>query len=297
MKKRELLEIYREFLPDRVNKLESGIEKIPDELGTSGVWKILEEPLNKWKKNRKSLRTLPVVNVYNNVLDEKLSNSVVESLLCLDAWIGSMDDEIDTKNISKRDKIFNICNTAFSGGIGILNLPEGEKEGLRNLFFEYLTELFQIPNVEKKTLLAIKEAKSDVREVKFVRSFYSYRSIDIDLFAKIPGIVNDIDDKVFGTVVKDLEVFRARELILKDIVDVERDLKDEDFTALMVLMDKYDDFDKVIGEVEDVLNYFSYSDFSRGKYRKVLKKLEENKDYERDLEKGFNLVKKKGFEL
>ncbi len=300
MNKREIIETYRDFLPENVSRMESNIERVPEDVETAGVSSILENPVKKWEEKRKSLRTLPAVNVYNEVLDHKLSKSTVSSLACLDAWIGAMDDEIDTKNISKDEKIAHVCNTAFSGSIGLVNLPEEHMEEIKKTLLTYLTELFQIPKVEKEVLITLRDTESLEKELDTAVKFYNYRSMDIDVFAKIPGLIHCLDEEdseKFEDVVRDLEIFRARELILKDIKDIKRDLKDEDYTAAIILMKKYDSHKKVHERIRKILNAFSYSERSKNSYRQELQDLEINCDLEKEIEKGFKKVKEADINL
>jgi len=134
---------------------------------------------------------------------------------------------------------------------------------------QYLTDLFQIPIVEQNAVETIQTATDHEKAVNAAHRCYAYRARDIDAFARIPAHIYNPDEPTTEQLISDLHTYRARQLLFKDIRDVERGLHD-DPTPVIAFMEQAPDAPTVRDTVEDLYRSFNYSDASAGVYQQQL---------------------------
>lgn len=250
-------EIYKNLVED-VREREAELQK-DDGFGdkeVTGVSKLLERPPETWENDQKSLRTAPSVFVYEES-GQEVDESTRELLTGLDASINVLDDIIDTKDLGKRERVELTANAAFSGMLSFTNTPDEYRDEVQDMVTQYLTELFQIPMVEEEEIDNIREAETVDDAIEPSRASYSYRSRDIDAFAQIPSLFNNQDYP--NQITEDLQNFRAKELVIKDIHDISRDLQDDDITPVIELMNKAESKQDAYTAVEKLIESFDYS--------------------------------------
>ena len=76
----------------------------------------------------------------------------------------------------------------------------------------------------------------------------------------------------------DLQAYRARRLLFKDISDVERDLRDDDMTPVIQLLQHHETTDELVAAVMDLYHRFSYSETGHERYGDQLYELEGKPD-------------------
>lgn len=231
--------------------------------------------VDSWESGRKSLRTVPVCNVYAAHCGRDVPASVKRSLTGLDATINVLDDIIDTKQLEKETKIALTINAAFSGVLLVENCPADAREAVSELLFDYYTGVFQIPLVERELLERMREASFPAERRDAASSLYAYRARDIDAFARFPAVAMAVDEASEQRLVDDLRAYRCRRLLFKDIADVERDLDDDDRTPVIQLLESCDTTEDVVREIEELYAGFEYSEAGRREYGDVLLELED----------------------
>jgi len=273
----DIEQIYSDLI-DTVEERERRLEQDILHGESFGVHTSLERSLQAWKEGRKSLRTLPVIQAYEAVLNDPVADTVKRTLTGLDATINVLDDIIDTRTLEKPEKIELTANVAFAGMLAFTNIPAHYQDRAVDTITQYLTELFQIPLVENRTVTTIQNTTSVDEIVQAASRCYAYRARDIDAFATLPGILHEVDDERRTQLVDDLRVYRAHELIYKDIADVPIDLRDADLTPTIAIMEQSSDPSIVERCLIRIHDQFTYSTASQGVYRQELLSLEREPD-------------------
>jgi len=256
-------EIYDELVKD-VERREKDLQENDQAIDeVTGVSRLLKRPPETWENDQKSLRTAPSVFVYEEA-GHQVDKSTRELLTGLDASINVLDDIIDSKDLGKRERVELTANAAFSGMMSFSNTPDEYRDEVQDMVTQYLTELFQIPMIEEEEIGKIRQAEDVNDAIEPSRESYSYRARDIDAFARIPSLFNDKEYP--NSLTEDLRSFRARELIIKDIHDVARDLNDNDITPVIELMNKAESKQEAYDAVESLIDSFDYTAQGREEY-------------------------------
>jgi hypothetical protein len=248
-------EIYGELVED-VREREQELQENDLETEAAGVAGLLERPVETWEDNEKSLRTAPVIVAYEES-GHGVQQSAREMLTGLDASINVLDDIIDTQDLGKQEKVELTANAAFSGMLAFGSTPEQYQDEVRGVVTQYLTELFQIPMVEERELGRVRGSDSVEDALDPSCSSYGYRARDIDAFSQIPSVMNGIEYP--NSLTEDLRSFRAKELVLKDVHDVPRDLEDGDITPVIEIMDMADSEEEAYQAVRNLVDSFEYT--------------------------------------
>jgi hypothetical protein len=203
---------------------------------------------------------------------------VVELLTGLDATVNTLDDAIDTKELSVETRISLTVNAAFSAVLMIENCPRGSRTEIRDVLTEYFTALFQIPLVERQLFQSMQDATTKRERQTAAQHIYAYCARDIDAFARLSAVVHEISSETEQQILQDLRTYRARRLLFKDIRDVERDLVDEDMTPIIQFIRHHDSVAPVEEAIEKLYGSFSYTDSGEAYYGDVLRELEDAPD-------------------
>ncbi|MFC4359143.1 hypothetical protein ACFO0N_14445 [Halobium salinum] len=242
---------------------------------TAGLGDLLHDVVDNWESGRKSLRTVPVCNVFARELDRPVSEETKRLATGLDAIINVYDDIIDTRELTTEAKIAYTVNAAFSGVAMVESCPPGAREAVNEVLLDYFTAVFQIPLVERTLFERMEAMTSRHLQLNAAATLYRYRARDIDAFAELPAAVMDVDADVADRLRADLRAYRARRLLFKDIGDVERDLDDGDTTPVVYFLQTCETTEAVVDAVEELYARFTYSDVGRDRYGDVLTELED----------------------
>lgn len=269
----EIYRIYRDLIEDISIREEKHRDEIPIE-GTAELPTHLDDIVNDWETGRKSLRTVPVANVYAEEFERSLEESVLRTLTGLDATVNVLDDIIDSQSPTPESRVRLTVNAAFSSVLVAENLPTENRDQANDLLRQYFTALFQIPLVERRLFDEMKAVASDPeREAAAVKS-YSYRARDIDIFARLPAISSGVEPDIEQRLVQDLRTYRARRLLFKDIYDVPRDLSDGDITPIIHVLRNGRSVDETVETIERIYAEFEYTNKGIQQYGSILKHLE-----------------------
>jgi hypothetical protein len=273
----EIEQLYADLVEDVSTREKQLREELPIE-STAEIHTHLRGVVNDWKSGRKSVRTVSVCEVYTQELDKPLEESLKQLLTGLDASINVLDDIIDTQELTPQIRIGLTVNAAFSAVLLAENCPPETRDEVGNQLREYFTALFQIPLVEQRLFALMKNAETEDQRQEAAEQIYAYRSRDIDAFADIAAVVTDLDTETKSRVRHDLQAYRARRLLFKDISDVERDLRDDDMTPVIQLLQHHETTDELVAAVMDLYHRFSYSETGHERYGDQLYELEGKPD-------------------
>lgn len=273
----EIGQLYSDLAEDVSTRERQLREELPIE-STAEIHAHLRGVVEDWKNGRKSVRTVPVCEVYRLEIGEPLEESLIQLLTGLDASINVLDDIIDTQELTPQVRIGLTVNAAFSVVLLVENTPPRARDEVGNQLREYFTALFQIPLVEQRLFALMEDAETEDQRQQAAEQIYAYRSRDIDAFADIAAVVSDLDTETKPRVRHDLRTYRARRLLFKDIRDVERDLRDDDMTPVIQLLRHHETTDEIVAAVMDLYRRFSYSEVGNKRYGDRLDELEGEPD-------------------
>jgi hypothetical protein len=269
----DIHQIYQELADDVRMREQALADEVPVD-ATAKLAALLEQVVTDWESGRKSLRAVPVLTVYQNHLDEPVSDDIKCLLTGLDALINVLDDIVDTPDAPTKLRIRLAFNAAIAPPLFWRHVPPVHTDELGDLLMQYLVEVFQIPLVENKLLDRFQAADSRRQRLQTARELYAYRARVIGAFAKIPAVVHDVDAETTSRIVGDLCAFRARQLLFKDIHDVERDVRDDDETPVSWLLEHEFEMAMITSFISDLYGEFSYSEAGREAYGELLYLLE-----------------------
>ncbi|WP_436907471.1 hypothetical protein [Halosimplex marinum] len=269
----EIGQIYADLAKDVSVREERLREELPIET-TAEIHTHLHSTVDDWETGRKSLRTAPVCTAYAHELDRPIEESLKKLLAGLDANVNVLDDVIDTRDLSPQLRIGLTVNAAFSAVLLAEHCPSDARDEIRDLLRDYFTALFQIPLVEQRLFASMAAATDEAQRHEAATQIYAYRSRDIDAFTDIAAVVTELNTETKQRLRRDLRTYRARRLLFKDIRDVERDLRDDDTTPVIHLLQHHDTTELVFDAVTDLYHRFSYSEAGSEQYGQILRELE-----------------------
>jgi hypothetical protein len=270
----EIRRLYRDLIDD-VDIRETHLQDTLPVETTAELPAHLRSTVTDWESSRKSLRTLPVANVYTQELGRPVEDAVLRTLTGLDASVNVLDDVIDSQSLTTETRIRLTVNAAFSSVLIAEHLPADHQQDAGDLLRDYFTALFQIPLVERRLFDRMERVDSDAARTAAAVDIYSYRARDIDAFARLPALDSGIDETIERRLVQDLRTYRARRLLFKDIHDVPRDLADEDMTPIIHLLRDHRSIDDAVDVVERINADFEYTEEGAQQYGSLLDELEE----------------------
>jgi hypothetical protein len=273
-----IFESYRRMENDVHSREDELTGELPVEDST-GLKRALREQRHRWETGRKSLRSVPVLNAYETVVDESVvsKRSLVRVLLGLDTTINVLDDIIDTPGAGSSLRLQHTINLAFAQTLTIGEVPAEHRDEVGDMLRQYLTEIFQIPTVETRLLNSLEQTPhSDIeRRLELATAIQEWRGNGISAFARLPTYYLKEPPVDVESIIADLRALRARQLLYKDIADVERDLEDDDPTIVTVLLqDPGVSIPEAVEFLEAIHNQFSYVAPGGDRYREILTTLE-----------------------
>lgn len=269
----EIWQIYGSLAEDVSAREEQLRQELPIET-TAEIHSHLRSVVDDWETGRKSLRTVPVCAVYAQELGKPLEEQLKKSLVGLDASVNVLDDIIDTQELPPQARISLTVNAAFSAVLLAEHCPSDSSNEIRERLRDYFTALFQIPLVEQRLFASMTDADDRSQRHQAAKQIYAYRSRDIDAFADIAAVVTNTNTETEQRLRQDLRTYRARRLLFKDIRDVERDLRDEDMTPVIHLLEHHNTTETALDEVTELHRSFSYSEDGHKQYGQILRELE-----------------------
>lgn len=253
---KDIIEVYRNTVKENLSSIEKilksdiGIEN-PEIIKKMGdVLQMSSDNLvSKWKDSRKYMRTFFVKKAFPEYPEDIIKISV-----SLDAIINLLDDILDEKMGKNLKSLYIVELIRIISIYNYQNLEKKYSETVGN----YFNKIISIAILEDFYKDFIKKENDSKKILDLSIQIYNCRSLDMDIFTEIPLIrlYNKIDDDLLK-VIKVSRIFRALNLIKKDIKDAQHDKDNEVETVITLLYDS-DDFNNVVNKL--IAHYKNTSD-------------------------------------
>jgi len=209
----------------------------------------------RWLKREKYLRTEFVLSV----LSDKYPKQRLTLSLAIDAMINILDDFYD-EDLPKKQKQVFLIELLRTSSLAYSRMPN--TDFVKELGI-YLDKLITLAIAEDYFLNLIKKTNNLEKVVKYSKTLLLNRAMDIDYFAQIG--LSSIEDSTMP-----FRIFRALNILKKDILDIERDLEAGQETVVTNICGR--DFEK-----KKYFNKLSSDILSESKVENIeLKKMIEN---------------------
>lgn len=185
--------------------------------------------LSKWRTRAKYCRTESVQSAFKNKYPEKH----LELSLMLDAMVNILDELYD-EPLDEQQK--NLYVLEFLRTVANYNhlLPSKKFAQLVRVYFD---ELITLAVAEKTYQERIEQEQDPELVIKYSAQLLVCRGMDIDIFVDIP-LLGVRSKKYKENVKQTARLFRAFNILKKDIDDMEHDKENNIDTALLLIEDK-----------------------------------------------------------
>ncbi|MFC1678204.1 hypothetical protein ACFLZ9_00525 [Patescibacteria group bacterium] len=183
----------------------------------------------KWKSGRKYARTLFVKRAFSKNYPEKIT----ELSLTIDAMVNILDDFYDEKMSQDEKALYIIEYLRVFALYSNIN-PDKKIQKAVGLYFNKLITLAVAENIY---LVQIKKEKALDKIIEYSAGLLLCRSMDIDIFNEV-ALVNYKDKKLANKTMLMGRIFRAINILKKDIVDIEYDKKNNLESVVTHVFDK-----------------------------------------------------------
>lgn len=225
---------YRKTININLIKLNSIIKeeiKIENKIVNKNLKKSLGIAYNhisqNWLEEKKYLRTFFVMKAIKPYPKEATNLSI-----SLDATINILDDLLD-ENLETNIKALYILELIRS-----LSLTHNQKynKKIKQKIEDYFNKIISIAVLENFYKKILKEETNFNKIVEYSLQIYDCRSLDIDIYSEIPLIINKA--KKQKEIVKISRIFRAVNLIKKDLKDIKHDKENKIETTMTIALKK-----------------------------------------------------------
>jgi len=206
------------------------------------------EVTSRWSSGRKYCRTFFVQQAFKELYPQKY----IQLSLSLDAMVNILDDLLDEK-MEKEIKIKYVLEflrnfAVYNSLVSNLNSFEIQKKVAK-----YFDKLITLAIAEGFYEKLISREKNLAKVVKWSSNLLLCRAMDIDIFVEI-ALLGCKNLKKTSPIKKSARVFRAVNILKKDIQDIEHDLKNNIPTVVtLVISKKVFDFSEYINSLLSLL--------------------------------------------
>ncbi len=184
----------------------------------------------KWKSNKKYLRTEFVLRAFVELYPVKL----IEQSIMVDAMINILDDLLDS-NLDKQDKMLYILEYLRVFSIYNFSLPSLRVQKVMGNYFDKLITLAVAEFNYQEEI--VNENIFD-KKIQLSTELLLMRAMDIDVFVQIPLTKENLDIET-NTISAASKVFRAGNILKKDLLDIDIDKKQGQATLITYIYDKH----------------------------------------------------------
>lgn len=189
------------------------------EIMMKNFWNELQEKIEEYTENRivtgrKYLRTEFVKNAFGKHYPEK---AYMYSKV-LDDYTASMDDLYDDVKMSEEEIRINIL-LVHKTVMNLLFWPNI----MRKIALEHFEKMIRIAFIQEFTNSMLNQTKNEENALKIAIKNYEGRAIDIDFAIKIPLCFMKLTKKEKMKIIEAGRIFRAFNLLIKDIKDLSLD--------------------------------------------------------------------------
>jgi hypothetical protein len=207
-----------------------------------------EKVIDKWEKGEKYLRTEFVLQAFGKKYPEKM----LEISVTTDAMINILDDIFD-KDLKKKEKLFYILEYLRVFALyGLLN-PKAE---ITHKMGNYIDKLITLALAEFEDIEKFSRRSIDERIESF-KDLLLLRSMDIDIFIEM-ALSNGDDKRMIDSIKRSGRVFRAINILKKDIHDIAEDIDQGQDTIVLLFKKDSSNYKKsikaVISKLENELS-------------------------------------------
>jgi len=197
--------------------------------------------INKWLSGKKYCRTYFVQKAFSEIYPKKY----IRLSLCIDAMVNILDDLLD-ESLNKKEKVEYVIE--FLRIFSIYNKEYPSKK-ISGLLSRYLNKLITLAVAESSYQEKIDYEKNIDKIITNSVDLLICRGMDIDIFNEIALLGNRNIKK--EKTIKDIgRVFRAINILKKDIKDIEHDKKNNIKTTITSICSRNDiDFQFYINSV------------------------------------------------
>jgi len=186
---------------------------------------------NKWSCYRKYVRTLFVKEAFSKFYP----NKYLEISLYIDALVNILDDLLD-EELNKQEKSLYVLELLRD--FSLYHRKEIPRT-IQNDVFHYFNKLLALAIAERHYINLIKKEESLEKIMNYSIKSFNLRSLDIDIFVEIALAGNNIKNKMGGEKIKKIaRIFRAINLIKKDINDIKYDKSHNLETVITIMASK-----------------------------------------------------------
>lgn len=250
---KKLITIYENGVQKNLKDINSILEntKINNPIITGSYDKILsisaKKFTEKWISGRKYTRTLFLKKAFSDFYPEKY----IEASLYIDAMINILDDLFD-EEMDKKEKTCYIVE--FLRTFSLYHQQQSQKNFKIDISY-YFNELISLAIAEKYYKEFIKKEKNTNKIIEYSIKSHDIRSLDIDIFTQIALINYKISSQKTKKIIEIARIFRAINIIKKDIEDIEYDTKNNMESVISIVANQKNcDFTKYISAL---LDYYS----------------------------------------
>lgn len=233
----EIKKVYRESVKENLLELDKILNDI--EIDNPKIRETVAEVLNKanekilskWDSGEKYVRTLFVKMAFPSYPKELLKISI-----CIDATINILDDLLDEKLDSNVKALYIVELIRNLATHNAQNL----KIEMREKISEYFNKIILIAIAEDIYRNLVKQ-QTDITKIKeYAIQIYDCRSLDMDIYVELPllKIRKKNKDEDLYKVIKIARIFRALNLIKKDLKDIRHDLEQDNETIVTISKQK-----------------------------------------------------------
>ena len=240
-----LIELYNETLENTLKSVEKILKSElnlddPDlmEIFNDYFDKSMDSLIEKWKLGKKFLRTYTVMKAFNG---EPINST--RSILLIDAIINILDDLIDETLVEKEMHFYVVELIRALADYQLQSSTDEEREQLS----AYLNKCITIALLERHYYDLIKSEESYDEILRCSRSIYQTRSLDMDIFIQISLMGRD--DLPARDIIRAGRIHRALELLKKDVLDFEHDVKHDTDTIFTIFRDDEETLRRLVDDI------------------------------------------------
>jgi hypothetical protein len=256
-----------------------------------GVYKPILAAVERWGTEDRGLRTIPVLNVYQEVSASPISEEAQRMMTGLDAFVEAYSVLIRDDSLSAKRQANLALTIAYSQSYFFQHVPAEYEETICDGVAEYLTDVAQLAPIRETLTDQLRGATADAEAAIALRETYAQTARDIWLFADLPALLLDMDAERADRVRSDLLTFRARYLLYEDLRKIESSVEHQRTNPLAHLLSERDSASDVALLLDSVMDSFHYTQKGASEYGDLLEDLEERpEDVHESVREAMQLV-------
>lgn len=244
-----IIKIYRRGIEENLKGIKSILEKlkmkkVPLVIYEDALNQSSEQIISNWLSQKKYCRTFSVQKALGKLYPQKH----IQLSLCIDVMVNILDDLLD-EPLDRKDKANYIIEF-----LRIFSLYEKKcPPKIHKCLEKYFEKLLTLAIAERFYQKQISQEKNIDKIAKDSADLLICRGQDIDIFLEIALL--EVRNKNLSSKIKKMgRIFRALNILKKDIKDIKHDQKNKIDTVITLVFSRTDiDFSMYINKVVDLL--------------------------------------------